>query len=42
MAESKKLIDRALEYFNGIYLITPFLRYDLPLDLIDYIQERKS
>ena len=41
LAESKKLIDCALEYFNGIYLITPFLRYDLTLDLIDYIQKRK-
>lgn len=42
LAESKALIDCALNYFKGIYLITPFLRYDLTLDLIDYIQERTA
>ena len=42
LAESKKLIDQALNYFNGIYLITPFLRYDLTLDLIDYIQKQTA
>ncbi len=40
--ESKSLIDEALNYFNGIYLITPFLRYDLTLELIDYIQKKAS
>ncbi|HHV3625430.1 TPA: bifunctional homocysteine S-methyltransferase/methylenetetrahydrofolate reductase [Streptococcus agalactiae] len=39
--ESKSLIDEALNYFNGIYLITPFLRYDLTLELIDYIQKKQ-
>ncbi|MBM7643090.1 bifunctional homocysteine S-methyltransferase/methylenetetrahydrofolate reductase [Streptococcus loxodontisalivarius] len=38
--ESKRLIDTALKHFKGIYLITPFLRYDLTLELIDYIQEQ--
>ncbi|MBM7636829.1 bifunctional homocysteine S-methyltransferase/methylenetetrahydrofolate reductase [Streptococcus saliviloxodontae] len=38
--ESKHLIDKALEHFKGIYLITPFLRYDLTLELIDYIQSK--
>ncbi|MGT2750247.1 bifunctional homocysteine S-methyltransferase/methylenetetrahydrofolate reductase [Streptococcus orisasini] len=40
LAESKKMIDLALEYFKGIYLITPFLRYDLTVELIEYIQEK--
>ncbi|EHJ52454.1 bifunctional homocysteine S-methyltransferase/methylenetetrahydrofolate reductase [Streptococcus macacae] len=40
LAESKRLIDSALESFNGIYLITPFMRYDLTADLIDYIHEK--
>lgn len=40
LEESKALIDKALEHFNGIYLITPFLRYDLTSSLIDYIQKR--
>src|SRR5699024_11775725 len=29
IAISKELIDAALEHFNGIYLITPFMRYDI-------------
>lgn len=37
---AKSLIDTALEYFNGIYLITPFLRYDLTVELTKYIKER--
>ncbi|MCS4487701.1 bifunctional homocysteine S-methyltransferase/methylenetetrahydrofolate reductase [Streptococcus sciuri] len=42
LEESKQLIDCALEYFNGIYLITPFMRYDLTVELIDYIQEKEK
>lgn len=42
IAESKRLIDRALKYFNGIYLITPFTRYDLILELNDYINQVKE
>ncbi|PWA12396.1 bifunctional homocysteine S-methyltransferase/methylenetetrahydrofolate reductase [Pueribacillus theae] len=37
---SKSLIDTALQYFNGIYLITPFLRYDLTVPLTEYIYEK--
>mgnify|MGYP001245664630 FL=1 len=37
---AKSLIDVALEYFNGIYLITPFLRYDLTVELTKYIREK--
>ena len=40
--ESKKLIDTALKYFNGIYLITPFTRADLTVELIDYIETVKT
>ena len=36
---SKELIDTAAELFNGIYIITPFFRYDMSLELIHYIQE---
>ena len=40
--ESKKLIDVALKHFNGIYLITPFTRADLTVELIDYIESVKT
>ena len=42
LEESKKLLDVALKHFKGIYLITPFLRYDLTLELIDYVEENKD
>ncbi|WP_019769402.1 bifunctional homocysteine S-methyltransferase/methylenetetrahydrofolate reductase [Streptococcus sobrinus] len=41
LAESKKLIDQALTYFKGIYLITPFMQYDLVLQLVDYIKAKQ-
>ena len=37
---TKQLIDAALDLFNGIYLITPFLRYELTLELAHYAKER--
>ncbi|NMD69954.1 bifunctional homocysteine S-methyltransferase/methylenetetrahydrofolate reductase [Bacillus sp. DNRA2] len=37
---TKSLIDTALELFNGIYLITPFLRYELTVELADYTNKR--
>ncbi|MGJ7921526.1 bifunctional homocysteine S-methyltransferase/methylenetetrahydrofolate reductase [Neobacillus sp. LXY-4] len=37
---TKSLIDAALELFNGIYLITPFLRYELTVELADYTNKR--
>ncbi|GHH97707.1 bifunctional homocysteine S-methyltransferase/methylenetetrahydrofolate reductase [Neobacillus kokaensis] len=37
---TKQLIDTALDLFNGIYLITPFLRYELTLELALYTKER--
>jgi homocysteine S-methyltransferase len=38
---AKTLIDTALTYFNGIYLITPFLRYEMTVELTKYIEEKK-
>ena len=40
LEESKQLIDHALKFFNGIYLITPFMRYDLTVDLVEYIHQK--
>lgn len=37
IAVAKELIDVALEHFHGIYLITPFMRYDMTVDLTEYI-----
>ncbi|MEL3962583.1 bifunctional homocysteine S-methyltransferase/methylenetetrahydrofolate reductase [Lysinibacillus endophyticus] len=39
VAIAKELLDTATKYFNGIYLITPFLRYDLTLQLMQYIKQ---
>ncbi|MFJ8066301.1 bifunctional homocysteine S-methyltransferase/methylenetetrahydrofolate reductase [Psychrobacillus sp. NPDC096426] len=36
---SKELIDTAAELFHGIYIITPFFRYDMSLELINHIKE---
>ncbi|WP_347549588.1 bifunctional homocysteine S-methyltransferase/methylenetetrahydrofolate reductase [Pseudalkalibacillus hwajinpoensis] len=40
MAIAKSLIDAAIDLFNGIYLITPFLRYELTVELTRYIKEK--
>lgn len=37
---AKELIDTAMEHFNGIYLITPFLRYELTVELARYMKEK--
>ncbi|CAH2714870.1 Bifunctional homocysteine S-methyltransferase/5,10-methylenetetrahydrofolate reductase [Neobacillus rhizosphaerae] len=39
---TKSLIDAALDLFNGIYLITPFLRYELTAELALYAGKRAS
>jgi homocysteine S-methyltransferase len=36
---AKELIDTAAELFNGIYIITPFFRCDMSLELIQHIKE---
>ncbi|MBU8907218.1 bifunctional homocysteine S-methyltransferase/methylenetetrahydrofolate reductase [Desertibacillus haloalkaliphilus] len=40
IAIAKDLIDTAYEYFNGIYLITPFLRYEMTVTLTNYVQQK--
>ncbi|MDF2607054.1 MAG: yitJ [Bacillales bacterium] len=42
IAISKSLIDAALELFNGIYLITPFLKYELTVELTKYARVRAA
>ncbi|MGJ7911420.1 bifunctional homocysteine S-methyltransferase/methylenetetrahydrofolate reductase [Neobacillus sp. LXY-1] len=37
---TKYLIDAALDLFNGIYLITPFLRYEMTAELAHYARQR--
>ena len=39
---AKELIDMAVEHFNGIYLISPFLSYDLRVELSKYIQVKTT
>jgi homocysteine S-methyltransferase len=39
IAIAKSLIDAACELFNGIYLITPFMRFDLTAELALYAHE---
>lgn len=40
LAIAKSLIDAAFDLFNGLYLITPFLRYELTVELARYIKEK--
>ncbi|ARK30283.1 bifunctional homocysteine S-methyltransferase/methylenetetrahydrofolate reductase [Halalkalibacter krulwichiae] len=42
IAIAKSLIDTALAHFNGIYLITPFLRYEITVELTQYIESKKQ
>lgn len=37
---TKELIDASLELFQGIYLVTPFLRYQLTTELTNYIKRK--
>ncbi|WP_054860504.1 bifunctional homocysteine S-methyltransferase/methylenetetrahydrofolate reductase [Gracilibacillus sp. JCM 18860] len=37
---AKELIDTAISYFNGIYLITPFMNYEITVELTDYVHEK--
>ncbi len=36
---AKELLDVAMPLFNGIYLITPFLNYEMSVDLTSYVWE---
>lgn len=42
IAIAKSLIDAAFDLFHGIYLITPFLNYDMSVELINYIHEKEQ
>lgn len=42
LAIAKELIDTAFELFNGLYLITPFLRYDMSVELVQYIHRKEK
>jgi methionine synthase / methylenetetrahydrofolate reductase(NADPH) len=37
---TKSLIDTAAELFNGIYLITPFLKYEMTVELSEYAHKK--
>ena len=39
IAITKSLIDTAAELFNGIYLITPFMNYEMSVELAQYSRE---
>lgn len=39
---SKELIDEAMHYFNGIYLITPFNYYDMTAELTKYVHSKAT
>ncbi|MDD2233540.1 MAG: bifunctional homocysteine S-methyltransferase/methylenetetrahydrofolate reductase [Desulfitobacteriaceae bacterium] len=39
---SKELIDEAMPYFNGIYLITPFNYYDMTAELTKYVHQKAT
>lgn len=40
IALAKELLDAALPYFSGIYLITPFLRYEMTAELTRYVHSK--
>ncbi|WP_227396905.1 bifunctional homocysteine S-methyltransferase/methylenetetrahydrofolate reductase [Jeotgalibacillus aurantiacus] len=42
IAMTKSLIDTALDLFNGIYLITPFMRYEMTAELTRYANEQAA
>lgn len=39
---AKELLDTAMEHFNGIYLMTPFMFYEMNVALTKYVQERSK
>lgn len=42
MAIARELVDAICEHFQGIYIITPFLRYDLSIELAKYAQNKQQ
>lgn len=39
---AKELLDTAMSYFKGIYLMTPFLSYDMTVQLTNYVWEKSG
>jgi methionine synthase I (cobalamin-dependent)/5,10-methylenetetrahydrofolate reductase len=39
---AKELLDTAMRFFNGIYLMTPFLLYDMSVQLTRYVWEKSN
>ncbi|WNS45760.1 bifunctional homocysteine S-methyltransferase/methylenetetrahydrofolate reductase [Paenibacillus sp. MMS20-IR301] len=39
---AKELLDAAIAHFNGIYLITPFMFYDMSVQLLEYIWAKQG
>jgi 5,10-methylenetetrahydrofolate reductase len=39
---AKELIDTTMAYFNGIYLMTPFLLYEMSVQLTNYVWEKSN
>ncbi|GAB2557332.1 bifunctional homocysteine S-methyltransferase/methylenetetrahydrofolate reductase [Gracilibacillus alcaliphilus] len=37
---AKELIDTVLQYFHGVYIITPFMHYPLTVELTKYVHEQ--
>lgn len=38
---AKELLDVAYDLFPGIYIITPFLKYDLSVELVNYLHDKE-
>lgn len=39
---AKELLDATMEHFNGIYLMTPFMFYEMSVSLTKYVQEKSK
>ncbi|MNV96806.1 Bifunctional homocysteine S-methyltransferase/5,10-methylenetetrahydrofolate reductase [compost metagenome] len=42
VAIAKELLDAATVHFNGIYLMTPFMFYDMSVQLLEYIWAKQG
>jgi homocysteine S-methyltransferase len=40
VAIARELVDAAMDYFKGIYLITPFFQWRMTAELVRHIRER--
>ncbi|MDP4096828.1 bifunctional homocysteine S-methyltransferase/methylenetetrahydrofolate reductase [Paenibacillus sp. P96] len=39
---AKELVDAAMEHFNGIYLMTPFMLYEMSVELTSYVWQKSG